>query len=152
LVHALTKRQQDLPAPGGTTQRWQLYSGNGTGTLGATVGDELLGGPGVTASRSASDGSFSAEWVAQTVALKPIPGTPTASLTWTGTPSTWATGHRLDRIVTGAVQATKNVTPRQTTSTTDGPLVNGTAYTFSLRAYYRSWTSMPVTAGITPSC
>lgn len=152
LVHALTKRQQDLPAPAGTAQRWRLYSGSGTGTLGATVGDELFAGPGATAPRSASDGTFAAEWVAQTVALRPIPGTPTASLTWTGTPTPWATGHRLERTVGGAVEATKNVTPRPANSTTDGPLTNDTAYTFALSAYYRSWTSTPVTAGLTPSC
>jgi hypothetical protein len=151
LLHTITKRQEDLPAPGGTTARWQLISGKGTGTAGATAADEPFAGPGSTPVRTSSTG-FSTEWVTHTIAVRPVPGTPTAGLTWTGTPSTWATGHRLERMVASSVQATTNVTPRPTTSATDGPLTNGTAYTFSLRAYYRSWTSTPVTAGLTPSC
>jgi hypothetical protein len=57
-------------------------------------------------------------------------------------------GH--DRVAGTAGQPGRWV-PR-TTSATDGPLTNDTAYAYSLRAYYRSWTSAPVTASLTPSC
>lgn len=151
LLHTFTKRQEDLPAPAGTTSRWQLMSGKGTSTAGATAADVSFVGPGSTPVRTSSTG-FSTEWVTHTIAIRPVPGTPTATATWAGTPSTWATGHRLERLVAGSGQATKDVTPRSTSSTTDGPLVSDTAYIFSLRAYYRSWTSAPATASLTPSC
>ena len=37
-------------------------------------------------------------------------------------------------------------------ATTDGPLVNGTAYTYRLVAYRGTWTSTAATAALTPSC
>ena len=115
LLHTITKRQEDLPAPAGTTARWQLISGKGTATAGATAADESFAGPGSTPVRTSSTG-FSTEWITHTIAVRPVPGTPTAGLSWTGTPSTWATGHRIERMVAGSVQATTNVAPRSTTS------------------------------------
>jgi hypothetical protein len=55
-------------------------------------------------------------------------------------------------VVGGSVTSTKTVTPLSATSTTDGPLVNGTAYTFRLRAYRGSWVSTDVTGTLTPAC
>ena len=152
VVHLLTKRQETLPAPTGTTQRWRLISGTGTATEGATAGDEPFVGPGSTAGRTSTAGTFQAEWLAQTVALRPANGTPSANLTWTASPSTWATGYRLERSVGATVQATSTVTPISATSATDGPLVNGTTYSYRLWAYYGTWTSPAITATLTPSC
>lgn len=153
LVHLTAKRQEALPAPGSTTSRWSALSSGATASIGVSAGDESFAGPGGTLSRSATSGSnFSAEWVAQTVALRPVPGTPTGNATWTASPSSWATGYRLERSVGGTVQATSTVTPISATSTTDGPLVNGTTYSYRLWAYHGTWTSSAVTAGFTPFC
>jgi hypothetical protein len=152
LVHTFTKRQESLPAPPGTAERWRLMSGTGTATGGVSAGDESFSGPGATGSRTTSNTAFSAEWVAHTVALRPVPGTPTVNLGWTASPSTWAAGYSLERLVGGSVQATRTVSPISATSAGDGPLVNGTTYSYRLRADRGTWTSSAVTTGITPSC
>lgn len=151
LVFALAKRQEVVPAPSGTTSRWALMSGTGTANAGATVADQPFAGPGSTGARNTTASMFT-QWVAQTVALRPIPGDPSAALTWTASPSSWATGYTLQRVVGGSVQSTATVTPIATMSTTDGPLVNGTTYTFRLSAYRGSWTSPAGTVALTPSC
>lgn len=151
LVHTLTKRQETTPAPSGTGQLWRLISGTGTATEGATGAAEVFAGPGTSPVRSSTT-SFSAEWIVHTVALRPVPGTPTANLTWTASPSSWAAGYKLERLVSGSVQATSTVTPISTTSTSDGPLVNGTSYGYRLWAYFGTWTSPVVTTTLTPSC
>ena len=152
LVYALAKQQEGVPPPSGTTQRWGLTSGTGTTSVGATAADQSFAGPGATGDRNITT-STSKSWVAHTVALRPAPGgVPSASLTWTASPSTWATGYVLERVVGGSVEATQTVTPISSTSTTDGPLVNGTAYTFRLWAYGGTWTSPAVTTTLTPSC
>ena len=153
LLHTVTKRQEDLAAPTGTTERWRLMSGNGTATEGASAGDERFAGPGATAPRvSTSSANFSTEWVSHTVALRPLPGTPSAAATWTAAPQPWATGYRLDRIVAGTVQATRTVPLVSATYATDGPLANGTTYTYELRTYFASWTSVPLTVTLAAAC
>jgi hypothetical protein len=82
----------------------------------------------------------------------PVAGTPTANLTWTASPSSWASGYQLERLVSGSLEATETVTPISATSTTDGLLVNGTPYSYRLWAYSGAWTSPAVTTGFTPSC
>jgi len=153
LVYTFTKRQEDLPAPAGTAQRWQIMSGNGNGTAteGSTGADESFVGPGSTPVRTTSTG-FTSEWVTHTIALRPVPGTPSVTGQWTASPSTWATGYLLERVVNGAVQASGTVTPVSVTSATDGPLVNGVTYTYRISAYFRSWTSTPATAVLTTNC
>jgi hypothetical protein len=37
-------------------------------------------------------------------------------------------------------------------ATTDGPLADGTAYTYRLSTYRGTWSSSTVTAVLTPSC
>jgi hypothetical protein len=153
LVHTIIKRQEALAAPAGTTARWSLTSGTGSGMAGATAADVLFAGTGASTARSSSSGSnFITEWVAYTVALRPALGPPSASLTWTASSSSTATGYVLERVVSGAVQASKTVTPVSSTSTTDGTLVNGTTYTYRLRTYYGTWNSANATASLTPSC
>ncbi len=153
LVHTVTKRQEVPNPPLGPTSRWGLVSGPGTASAGAAAADEVLAAPGAAPARSwTSPTNFMAEWLTHTVALRPAPGAPSASATWTASPSSWATGYRLERSVGGTVQATHTTTPISATSTTDGPLVNGTTYSYRLWAYHGTWTSPAVTATLTPSC
>jgi hypothetical protein len=151
LVHIVAKVQEALSAPTGTTSRGSLLAG--MGGLGVTAGDETFAGPGATTARSSTSGTaFSSQWVAHTVALRPPAGTPSASLTWTASPTAAATGYRLERVVGGTVMATATVTPVSSTATTDGPLVDGTTYTYRLSTYRGTWSSSTVTAVLTPSC
>jgi hypothetical protein len=152
LVHFTTKRQEQLPAPGGTAERWRLISGTGTSIQGISAGDASFAGPGATSVRSStSPSNFSSEWIGQTIALRPIPQQPAAILTWTAGPSSWATGYRGERIAGGTVQATSSA-PMGTTTVTDPGLVNGTTYTYRVWTYRGSWVSPDVTTTLTPSC
>jgi hypothetical protein len=152
LVQIVVKRQEALPAPTGTTSRGSLLAA-GPGGIGVVAGDETFADPGATGARSSTSGSaFSSEWVAHTIALRPPAGSPSASLSWTASPTGAATGYLLERVVGGTVQATATVTPVSAVATTDGPLVNGTAYTYRLVAYRGAWRSTAVTAALTPSC
>jgi hypothetical protein len=146
LVHLLAKRQEAPPTPAGTTQRSTLMVYGG----GVTTADERFAGPGPTTGTSGV--GVAAEWIAQTVALRRVAGTPSAGLSWTPSSSSWATGYLLERLVGGSVQAGRNVTPVGTTSATDAAVVNGTSYTFRLSAYRGTWRSAAVTATLTPSC
>jgi hypothetical protein len=153
LVHTFLKRQEFLAAPAGTTPRWGLTSGTGAGNAGATAADVLFAGPGVSTARSSSSAnSFVTEWVAHTVALRPALGPPSVAVSWTASSSSGATGYLVERLVGGAVQASSTVTPISATGTTDGPLVNGTAYTYRVRAYRGTWQSTTVTASLAASC
>lgn len=152
LVRFITNDSASFPAPAGTNSRWQFTLGGGA-TAGVTAWDERFVGPGTAPARSAgASGSTSSNGIGQTVALRLGPGTPSAGLTWTASPSTWATGYRLERRVGGALQATRTITPVGTASTSDGPLANGTTYTYELRAERGTWRSEPVTATLTPAC
>lgn len=153
IVRSIGKRQEALAAPAGTTQRWSVLSGGSAGGGGASLGDATLASAGVTGTATSTSGTaFGSDWVGQTLALRAAPGTPSVSATWTASPTPGATGYVLDRVVGGSVTSTKTVTPISTTSTTDGPLVNGTVYTFRLRAYRGSWVSADATGTLTPAC
>lgn len=152
LVHLTTKRQEQLPAPGGTAERWRQISGTGTSIQGVSAGDVSFAGPGATPVRSStSPSTFSSEWIGQTLALRPIPQQPAATLNWTATPSSWATGYRGERLVSGTVQRSSTL-PMGTTTVTDTGLVNGTTYTYRIWAYRGTWVSTAVTTTLTPSC
>ncbi|WP_136697262.1 hypothetical protein [Geodermatophilus dictyosporus] len=148
LVYFLAKSGGLLPTPGALQERWRLSSDS----EGATAADESFVGPGTTPSRSSSTPGSATEYVAHTIALRPTAPQVGASLSWTASPSTWATGYRLERSTAGTAQAPRSITPVGTTSTTEGPLVNGTAYSFRLWAYRGTWTSTVATAPLTPAC
>lgn len=152
VVHFLAKRDDKLPAPGGTTLLGSLASGSGS-TVGITAADETYPGPGTVAGRTAtSTSSVSSEWIAQSIVIRRVPGTPTAHLAWTASTSTWGSGYLLDRQVSGSTQATQTVSGASTTSTTDGPLTDATSYTYRLTAYRGSWRSSTITAPLTTNC
>ena len=152
LVHVITKRQEQLPAPAGTAERWRQISGTGTSIQGVSAGDVSFTGPGATPVRNSTSAStFSSEWIGQTLALRPIPQQPAAILNWTATPSSWADGYKSERIVSGTVQRSSTL-PMGTTTVTDPGLVNGTTYTYRIWAFRGSWVSTVQTTTLTPSC
>jgi len=151
LLRLISKREDDVPAPAGTTPLWQLAAGAGSGAEGATASYEGFAGPGVAPSRTSTTVTTS-EWVTHTIALRPVPPTANVTASWTASPSGWATGYLVERLVNGAVQTSGTVSPVSVTSAADGPLATGVTYTYRISAYFRSWTSPPVTASLTTNC
>ncbi|NEN51056.1 hypothetical protein G3R41_08895 [Modestobacter muralis] len=151
LVHLFTKTQGPLYDVAGITDFYGTSTGTGDGVhVGIRGAGEAFAGPGSTPSRSATADS-SSRWVAQAVVLERVAGTPTANLSWTPSPSTWASGYDLDRVSGGSTQSS-TLTGVGTASTTQGPLVNGTAYTFRLTTARNAWRSTTVAVPFTPSC
>ena len=144
LVHAVAKRQDDLPPPTGTRSLWDVMSGTSTTSAGVSAGDELLTSAGPVPVRTTSS-TLSSEWIIDTVALRPLPA---GQVTWTATPSDWATGYVLERSVGTSVQSTVALSSA-VTSAIDGPLAIGSTYTYRLWATYRAWTSTSVAATFT---
>ena len=154
LVHFLTKVEDDLPAPSGTTGRWGARSEDGGNDWYAIRAfDVPFPGSGTgPVHQTTSATNLATPWTVQTVALRRDPGTPSAALSWTPSSSSWASGYRLERSAGGAVQSTRTVTSAGTASATEGPLVNGVTYTFRLWAHRGAWVSPDVTTTLTPSC
>jgi hypothetical protein len=151
ITHFLTKNQEVLPAPTGTSS---IYGGMTSGTTtseGMTAADETFTGPGSIPVRT-STSATSTQWIAQTVVLRRVAGVPTAHLAWTASPSSWATGYLLDRQVGGSTQTTLTINGASAASTTDGPLTDATAYTYRLTAYRGTWRSSSVTTALTTNC
>ena len=82
-----------------------------------------------------------------------------ASLTWSATVDTYASGYELQRgtVSGGPYSVVATVAPRTTVATTDTPPANGTYY-YVLRSVFQSWTSADsnqasatVTLGATPT-
>lgn len=151
VVRFIANSTTSFPEPAGTAQRWRVAT-SGTNVGGVTASDEPFAGPGTVPQRdSVAQSSTSSHGIGQTVALRRPRGTPSAVLSWTATPSTWATGYRGQRIVGGVVQGSSAI-PIGTTTVTDPGLVNGTTYTYRIWAYRGSWVSPSVTATLTPNC
>lgn len=151
ITHFLTQRQGLFPVPSGTTQLYDGWSSGSSTAEGLTAADETFAGPGTIPTRT-STSSASDAWIAQTVVLRRVAGTPTAGLAWTASTSTWGSGYLLDRQVGGTTQTTRTLSGVSTTSTTDGPLTNATSYTFRLTTYLANWRSTAVTASLTTNC
>lgn len=150
VTHFLAQRQAVLPVPAQTTLVYSGFSG-GTTAEGLTAADETFAGPGTIPSRTATS-STSAAWIAQTVVLRRVAGTPTAHLAWTASPSTWGSGYLLERQVAGSTQATQTIAGVASSGATDGPVAGGTSYTYRLTTYRGSWRSSSVTATLTTDC
>ena len=71
-------------------------------------------------------------------------GTAVVSLSWTATPSIFATGTRVLRSTSpgGPYAPIAEVTPRTTTTYQDGTVFGGPTYYYVVQAYYRNWTSL----------
>jgi hypothetical protein len=63
------------------------------------------------------------------------------SLSWTATPTTWATGHVVQRGLAGVFSDVTTVTPRTTVTYVNTGLAITTTYQFRVRAKYLNWTS-----------
>jgi hypothetical protein len=151
VVHFLSKRDDKLPAPGGTTSIGSLASGTGS-TVGITAADETFPGAGTVTGRTAtSSGNLASEWVAQSIVIRRVAGTPSATLSWATSSSTWATGYELTRTGGGST-TTQTVSGSTTTSTTNGPLTNATSYSYQLTATRGSWRSSAAATGFTTNC
>ncbi len=153
LVFATAKREDTLLQAGTSTSLWRLPSATGTQTQSASAGYAVFAGTGPTGTRTAApvSGSASTDWIAHTVALRPGL-VPSATLRWTPSPSSWATGYIIEHVVGGAVQWSATVTPISATSASYGPLTNGATYDVRFAAYHGTWRSSPVPASLTTSC
>lgn len=79
---------------------------------------------------------------AQCNLLAPIGPPSTATVTWTATSSTYATGYLLAVTRAGASAGTVTVSGR-TTTTAVYSIDNLVTYAFALSSVYRQWTSQP---------
>jgi hypothetical protein len=66
------------------------------------------------------------------------------NLSWLATPSTFATGYKVERWRGSTLQNTATVTPRTTVTRTENNLATGTTYTWKVYSYFASWTSSVV--------
>jgi hypothetical protein len=152
VVRFIANSTTSFPEPAGTTLRWR-FPESGTTATGVTASDELFVGPGTAPQRdSVAQSTTSSYGVGQTVALRRTPSTPSAVLSWTATPSSWATGYRGQRLVGEVLQGEQSVPSRTTTTATDPNLVNGTTYTYRIWAYRGTWTSEVLSVPLTASC
>jgi hypothetical protein len=71
---------------------------------------------------------------------------PKADLSWTATPSTFASGYTVERWRGTTLEDTTTVTPRTQTTLTQTGLRSGTTYTWRVRAYHQLWTSTQISA------
>jgi hypothetical protein len=146
-VHLLARSAGQPPTPAGTNPLWTRSSDSET----VTAADESLAGPGAVPQRTSTTSGSTTAWIAQTVVLRPAVQQVGAVLSWTATPSSWADGYRGERVVGGTILGSSAL-PFGMTTVTDPGLVNGTTYTYRVRAYRGSWVSTDVTATLTPSC
>jgi hypothetical protein len=146
-VHLFARSGGQPPTPTGTTALWTHSSDSET----VTAADEAFAGPGAVPQRTSTTSGSTTAWTAQTVVLRPALQQVGAFLSWTATPSSWADGHTRERFAGGTLQASQPV-PSGTTTATDTGLVNGTSYTYRVRAHRGSWVSDHVTATLTPGC
>lgn len=152
LVTFFVARQQSLASlPPGMTERWNLNTGGGAGSIGVGATDEPRPTAGATGTRAASIGS-SFDWTGQSVAIKPA-GAAQASLSWTPSVSTFASGYKLQRWLGAVQQNEQTITPVSQTSGVDGPLASNTTYTYKITSFFGTWRSAEVTTLLaTPAC
>jgi hypothetical protein len=70
-----------------------------------------------------------------------------ATLTWTATTSTFASGYKIQRNKNGNPDGP--LTTSASTTVTQTGLATGTSYSWNLYAYYQSWTSSVITTSAT---
>ena len=149
-VLRLLHKNEDVPvAPAGTTQRWSTESTSGSGRNGIALGDEAVAAVGPSATRSWTS-SENNEWIGVSIALKPSP-IPLITAAWTPSTSAYATVQKLERWQAATMEVQQTLADT-TTTTSDGPLVNGATYTYRIRAQRTNWQSANTTATLTTGC
>ena len=139
--------------PPGMSEVYDIATTSGAGPSGdlsqesAAEARPVAGATGTRTATSTTGG----KGTGQLIALRPS-ATPSAALSWSASPSTITTGYRERRSVAGVLQRETAVAGRTTTTTSDGPLVNGTAYRFDVAATLQSWVSPATTGTLTPDC
>ena len=129
--------------PVGTPTGMTRVSGFNTGSgLAGAVARESRASPGATGARTTT--APDSQSVGQLIALQP-PVLPQATITWTPSTSTFATGQTYTRSSGG----TPTTLGPSVSSRTTGLLLTGTAYTVSLVATFQSWTSPAASASFT---
>ncbi len=96
-----------------------------------------------TGSRAVAANSISTNTLAPPTGLAASVSGTSVSLTWTATPSSFASGYDVLRstISGGPYTQIAQVTPRTTLTYVDSTVTAGTTYYYVLRAYYQSWLS-----------
>jgi len=152
VVRFIANSTTSFPEPAGTTLRWR-FPASGTTATGVTASDESFVGPGTSPERdSVAQSTTSSHGVGQTVALRRAPGTPSAVLKWTSTPSSWAAGYKGDRTAAGTSPVSHVVPSVTVTTITDPSVVNGRTYTYRVWAYRGAWVSDKETVTLPVSC
>ena len=146
-LHLLTKAGDQLLAPDGTQLRYRQTSSASTKAVSAA--SETFAGPGTIVPHSVTSPS-AGSWIAQSLVLRRVAGTPSVTLTWNASPSTWAAGYHLSRVEGVTTQPFPDMT-RTTTTTTDATVVNDRTYTYQLSTYRDAWTSTAQTT-LTTAC
>jgi hypothetical protein len=97
----------------------------------------------------------STPWIGATLAINPAadPYTINATLFWTATSSSWATGYEWQRVNSGTVERTSSVSGQATTTASDtDALMTGTTYTYKLASTINNWRSPQITTTLAPTC
>ena len=96
-----------------------------------------------TGSRAVAANSISTNTLAPPTGLAASVSGTNVTLTWTATPSSFASGYDVLRstISGGPYTQIAQVTPRTTLTYVDSTVTAGTTYYYVLRAYYQSWLS-----------
>jgi hypothetical protein len=134
-----------VSAPYGMTGRWNVSSGT---TLQIAIADVAFVGPGASGAKTAT-GATADFNIGELIALRPSPG---VTVSWTATPSTFATGYSLVRMLGAAVDATFPVSPRTTVTYSDTGVANATTYTYQLTSVDQNWTSTTIASGAVTTC
>ncbi len=139
-----------VTVPASMTERWDIAS-NESGATGHQVQSSMATEPmavaGASGTRTASAAASESN-VGQMIALQK-PAIAKIDVTWTATPSTFATGYTLQRWLGGVQQTNDSIIPRTSTSVSHAPLEAGQTYQYRLRAYHQSWQSSEVTQSVT---
>jgi hypothetical protein len=134
-----------ITAPAGMTRRWNVASGT---TVQIAIADVAFVGPGASGAKTAT--AVTADFnIGELIALRPAPG---VTVSWTATPSTFATGYSLVRMLGAAVDATFPVSPRTTVTYSDTGMANTTTYTYRLTSVDQNWTSTTIASGAVTTC
>ena len=94
-----------------------------------------------TASLSVSSGTLAPPTAPAAVAscVGTIVKLPRVTVSWTATPSTYATGYAILRLTAGTYVQIGTVSGRSTTSYADNTVALATTYTYKVRATYQNW-------------